>query len=431
MSAERQTIRAPVSLEGIGLHLGVRCRLSFGPAASGSGVVFQRTDIPGAAPVPALVDRAVVSERRTQLGTGPEALHTVEHVLAAVAALGIDDLVISMDGPEPPILDGSARPFYDALVAAGVVPNRGRAEYLELSERVRVIDGESVYEAHPAGALSLAVTIDFPHPVIGRQAFECAVTRETFERDLSGARTFGFIREVEALRAKGLIQGASTENAVVLDDAGVVAGQALRWPDEFVRHKAMDCVGDLALAGRRVRARVVAHKPSHRGTVTLVREMMKVARPEQGEQRVSKEIGIEEIMKVLPHRYPFLLVDRIVEMDPLKRVVGIKNVTINEPFFQGHFPGHPIMPGVLIIEAMAQVGGMLLLGTLEDAERKVVYFMSLDNVKFRRPVKPGDQLRFELDLTQIRGPVCRMHGVAKVDGEVVAEADMAAMVRDR
>jgi UDP-3-O-[3-hydroxymyristoyl] N-acetylglucosamine deacetylase/3-hydroxyacyl-[acyl-carrier-protein] dehydratase len=296
---------------------------------------------------------------------------------------------------------------------------------------VRVIDGESVYEAHPAPELSLAVTIDFPHPAIGRQAFACAVTRDVFAAELCGARTFGFVHEVEALRAKGLIQGASLENAVVLDDAGLVAGQTLRWPDEFVRHKAMDCVGDLALAGRRVRARVVAHKPSHRGTVTLVREMMKVARPEQGEQRVSKEIGVEEIMKVLPHRYPFLLVDRIVELDPLKRVVGIKNVTINEPFFQGHFPGHPIMPGVLIIEAMAQVGGMLLLGTLEDAGSKVVYFMSLDNVKFRRPVKPGDQLRFELDLTQIRGPVCRMHGVAKVDGDVVAEADMAAMVRDR
>ena len=431
MRADRQTIRTPVSLAGVGLHLGVACRLTFEPAPSGTGVVFRRTDMPGAPAVPARVDRAVLSERRTQLGSGPGALHTVEHVLAAVAALGVDDLVIALDGPEPPILDGSARPFYDALVAAGVVANSGRADYLELTECVRVIDGESVYEAHPAAALSLAVTIDFPHPMIGRQAFECAVTRETFAQELSGARTFGFVREVEALRAKGLIQGASTENAVVLDDAGIVAGQSLRWPDEFVRHKAMDCVGDLALAGRRVLARVVAHRPSHRGTVTLVREMIKVARPQQGEPRVSKEIGIEEIMKVLPHRYPFLLVDRIVELEERKRVVGIKNVTINEPFFQGHFPGHPIMPGVLIIEAMAQVGGMLLLGTLEDAESKVVYFMSLDNVKFRRPVKPGDQLRFELDLTQIRGPVCKMHGVAKVDGEVVAEADMAAMVRDR
>jgi UDP-3-O-[3-hydroxymyristoyl] N-acetylglucosamine deacetylase/3-hydroxyacyl-[acyl-carrier-protein] dehydratase len=186
----------------------------------------------------------------------------------------------------------------------------------------------------------------------------------------------------------------------------------------------MDCVGDLALAGRRVRARVVAFKPSHRGTVTLVREMLKLARQE------TRVLGIEEIMKVLPHRYPFLLVDRIVEVEE-RRIVGLKNVTINEPFFQGHFPGHPIMPGVLIIEAMAQVGGMLLMGDVDDPESKVVYFMSLDNVKFRRPVKPGDQLRFELDLTQVRGAVCKMRGVARVDGEVVAEADMAAMVRPK
>jgi UDP-3-O-[3-hydroxymyristoyl] N-acetylglucosamine deacetylase/3-hydroxyacyl-[acyl-carrier-protein] dehydratase len=431
VSGERQTIGRSIAVEGVGLHLGVPCRLTFAPGTTGQGVVFRRTDLPGAAPVPASVDRAVLSERRTQLGTGPEGLHTVEHVLAAVAGLAIDDLTILLDGPEPPILDGSARPFVEALLAAGLVPNGGAIEYLELDECVRVIDGESVYEAHPAPALGLTVTIDFPHPSIGRQALECEVTPQSFARELGGARTFGFVHEVEALRAKGLIQGASTENAVVLDERGVMAGQALRWPDEFVRHKAMDCVGDLALAGRRVRARVIAHKPSHRGTVTLVREMMKLARSDGREPRVTKEIGIEDIMKVLPHRYPFLLVDRIIELEELKRVVGIKNVTINEPFFQGHFPGHPIMPGVLIIEAMAQVGGMLLLGTLEDAGSKVVYFMSLDNVKFRRPVKPGDQIRFELDLTQIRGRVCKMRGVAKVDGEVVAEADMAAMVRDR
>jgi UDP-3-O-[3-hydroxymyristoyl] N-acetylglucosamine deacetylase/3-hydroxyacyl-[acyl-carrier-protein] dehydratase len=252
----------------------------------------------------------------------------------------------------------------------------------------------------------------------------------------------------------GLIQGASTANAVVLDEQGLVDA-TLRWPDEFVRHKAMDCVGDLALAGRRVRARVVAHKPSHRGTVTLVREMLRHARPTTAgapplaptpagvaapapapsdlshPERRPHVLGIEDIMKVLPHRYPFLLVDRIVEMEEKRRVVGIKNVTINEPFFQGHFPGHPIMPGVLIVEAMAQVGGVLLLGSFPDPEEKVVYFMSLDNVKFRRPVKPGDQLRFELDLLQVRGPVCKMRGLAKVDGEVVCEADMAAMVRDR
>jgi UDP-3-O-[3-hydroxymyristoyl] N-acetylglucosamine deacetylase/3-hydroxyacyl-[acyl-carrier-protein] dehydratase len=424
----RQTIAHRVTLAGVGLHLGVPCRLTFAPARGGEGIGFRRTDLPGAELVPALVERATLSERRTQLGEGERALHTVEHVLAAVAAAGVDDLLIEMDGPEPPIMDGSAAPFFDAIVGAGLAPSGGVAQYLDLSEPVRVIDGESVYEAYPAADLSVEVTIDFPHPLIGRQAGRYVVTRESFARELARARTFGFVREVEMLRAKGLIQGASTENAVVLDEAGVVEN-ALRWPDEFVRHKAMDCVGDLALAGRRVRARVVAFKPSHRGTVTLVREMTKHARPARRQEPTV--LGIEDIMKVLPHRYPFLLVDRILEIEEGKRVVGLKNVTINEPFFQGHFPGHPIMPGVLIIEAMAQVGGMLLLGSLANPDEKVVYFMSLDNVKWRRPVKPGDQLRFELDLTQVRGMVCKMHGVAKVDGEVVAEADMAAMVRDR
>jgi UDP-3-O-[3-hydroxymyristoyl] N-acetylglucosamine deacetylase/3-hydroxyacyl-[acyl-carrier-protein] dehydratase len=342
-------------------------------------------------------------------------------------------------------MDGSAQPFLRAIEAAGAVAHGGQADYLELAEPVRVIDGESVYEAHPADRLDLEVTIDFPHPLVGRQRGRWVVDAGSFARELAPARTFGFLREVEALRAKGLIQGASLENAVVLDERDVVSGP-LRWPDEFVRHKAMDCVGDLALAGARVRARVVAFKPSHRGTVTLVREMKRAARRQgaatgvasgtANEERrvlskVTGAVGIDEIMKVLPHRYPFLLVDRILEVEEHKKIVGIKNVTINEPFFQGHFPGHPIMPGVLIIEAMAQVGGLLLLGLYDEPQTKVVYFMSLDNVKFRKPVKPGDQLRLELEMVQVRGAVCRMRGVARVDGETVAEADMAAMVRDR
>jgi UDP-3-O-[3-hydroxymyristoyl] N-acetylglucosamine deacetylase / 3-hydroxyacyl-[acyl-carrier-protein] dehydratase len=423
MMRARRTIAGPATVAGVGLHLGMPCRLTFQPAPRGAGVAFRRVDLPGAPLVAARVEHAVLAERRTQLGDGEGALHTVEHVLAAVAGSEIDDLTIEMDGPEPPILDGSAAPFLDALRSAGIVSHGGRADYLELRETVRVIDGESVYEAHPSPTLQLDVTIDFPHPAIGRQRGCYLVTSERFASELAPARTFGFVEEVEALRAKGLIRGASTANAVVLDELGPVESK-LRWRDEFVRHKAMDCVGDLALAGRRVRARVVAFKPSHRGTVTLVREMLKLARQE------TRVLGIEEIMKVLPHRYPFLLVDRIVEVEE-RRIVGLKNVTINEPFFQGHFPGHPIMPGVLIIEAMAQVGGMLLMGAFDDPESKVVYFMSLDNVKFRRPVKPGDQLRFELDLTQVRGAVCKMRGVARVDGEVVAEADMAAMVRPK
>jgi UDP-3-O-[3-hydroxymyristoyl] N-acetylglucosamine deacetylase/3-hydroxyacyl-[acyl-carrier-protein] dehydratase len=260
--------------------------------------------------------------------------------------------------------------------------------------------------------------------MIGRQRYAARMTPELFERELGWARTFGFVREVEPLRARGLIKGASSQNAVVLDDHGVVENE-LRSPDEFVRHKMMDCVGDLALVGARMKARVVAHKPSHRGTVLFVRAM------QASLSRETQVLGIEEIIKVLPHRYPFLLVDRILEIDEGKRIVGIKNVTINEPFFQGHFPGHPIMPGVLIIEAMAQVGGMLLMGAVPDPDKKVVYFTSLNNVKWRRPVKPGDQLRFELELLQVRGMMCKMQGVAKVDGEVVAEAEMGAMVRDK
>jgi UDP-3-O-[3-hydroxymyristoyl] N-acetylglucosamine deacetylase/3-hydroxyacyl-[acyl-carrier-protein] dehydratase len=420
----RRTISSDVSVEGIGLHLGQPCRLTFRPAAAGTGIVFRRVDLPDAPCIPARVDVAVEAERRTQLGTGAAALHTVEHVLAAVGGLAIDDLMIDMDGPEPPIMDGSAQPFVAALDEAGLVSQEGRADWLVLRKATRVEDGESIYEAHPSFGCHLDVSIDFPHPLIGEQRGSYQVTAATFRTELAAARTFGFVHEVDALRRKGLIQGASTANAVVLDAEGLYE-TTLRWSDEFVRHKALDCVGDLVLAGARLRARIVAHKPSHRGTVALVRALVQHA------VREPALYNIEDIMQVLPHRYPFLLVDRILELEEGKRIVGLKNVTINEPFFQGHFPGHPIMPGVLIIEAMAQVGGMLLMRTVQDPASKVVYFMTLDNVKFRRPVKPGDQLRFELEVTQMRGAICRMKGVAYVDGQVATEADMAATIRDR
>jgi UDP-3-O-[3-hydroxymyristoyl] N-acetylglucosamine deacetylase / 3-hydroxyacyl-[acyl-carrier-protein] dehydratase len=425
MSAvRRQTIREVATVSGVGLHLGQPVVLRFEPAAPHAGITFSRSDRPEASAVPALAGVAELADRRTQIGSGADAFHTVEHVLAAVAALQVDDLRIVMDAAEPPIVDGSSQAFVTALRGAGIIEHGGPARYLRVQSPIRVVDGESVYEARPASRLELDVTINFDHPLIGEQAIELAVTAESFTRELAAARTFGFVHEVEALRAAGLIQGASTANAVVMDATGLVE-TTLRWPDEFVRHKALDCVGDLALAGARVRGHIRAFRPSHKGTVLFVRELLRTAKEE------TTVLGIEEIMKVLPHRYPFLLVDRILELDEGKRVVGIKNVTINEPFFQGHFPGHPIMPGVLIVEAMAQVGGMLMLGSIQEPDSKVVYFTSLDNVKFRRPVKPGDQLRFELDVVQIRGTLCKMHGVARVDGEVVCEADMAAMVRPR
>ena len=422
MSA-RRTVGASAVLEGVGLHLGRQCRLTFSPAPAGTGIVFRRVDLPGRPETPANVDRAILTERRTQLGEGEGALHTVEHVLAAVLGAGIDDVLIEMDAAEPPILDGSARPFLEALRGAGMVENGAKVDELRIREPVRVVDGDSVYVVHPSDGLEVDVSIDFAHPLIGAQSGRWRVTEESFATELAGARTFGFMREVEMLRAKGLIQGASSENAVVLDDDGIV-GTALRWPDEFVRHKTLDLLGDLALAGKRVKARISATKPSHRGTVTLVRELL------AQEHREENVLDIEQIMKILPHRYPFLLVDRILELEK-DRIVGVKNVTINEPFFQGHFPGHPIMPGVLIVEAMAQVGGLLLMGTMKDPEDTVVYFMSLDNVKFRKPVRPGDQLRFEVEMVQVRGKVCRVKGTAKVDGELVCEAEMAAMVRHR
>jgi UDP-3-O-[3-hydroxymyristoyl] N-acetylglucosamine deacetylase / 3-hydroxyacyl-[acyl-carrier-protein] dehydratase len=422
--SERRTIRERTAIEGDGLHLGQKCRLAFLPAPPGTGILFRRVDLPGTPETPAHADRAIHAERRTQLGDGDGALHTVEHVLAAIVGSGIDDIIIEMDSAEPPIRDGSAKEFLDKILAAGVVGHGGTADELRVTECVRVVDGESVYTAHPSPCLELDVSITFDHPLVGTQTGKWRISEGVFASELAGARTFGMVRDLEALQLKGLVRGVAMENTLGLGDDGSVSSP-LQWPDEFVRHKALDLVGDLALAGKRVKARISAVKPSHRGTLTFVRELLAHSK------REGRVIDIEEIMRVLPHRYPFLLVDRILEFEEKKRVVGIKNVTINEPFFQGHFPGHPVMPGVLIIEAMAQVGGVLLMGNMADDERRVVYIMSLDNVKFRRPVRPGDQLRTEVTMMQIRGQVCRVRCVATVDGEVACEADVAAMVRTK
>lgn len=420
----RRTIARPVSLEGIGVHYGAPCRLSFNPAPSGAGLVFRRSDLPGRPAIRASVDVAVPVESRTQLGEGTSSIQTPEHVLAAVFGCSIDDLEIELNGAEPPIMDGSAAAFVQALESAGIVEHAGEPAYFTLRRPVSVkVDG-ACYEAVPAPGFELNVTIEFPHQAIGRQQGCFRVTPETFTSELAPARTFGFRKWLAPLLEKGLAKGTSLDNTIVLEDDGSVSGD-LRWRDEFLRHKVLDCVGDLALAGGRIRARINAVCPSHRGNVKLVQAMKEAMAKE------TNVLGIEEIMKVLPHRYPFLLVDRILEIEAGNRIVGVKNVTINEPFFQGHFPGHPIMPGVLIIEAMAQVGGMLLMGAIPDPQNKVVYFTSLNNVKWRQPVKPGDQLIFELELLQVRGMMCKMSGVAKVDGKVVAEAEMGAVVRDK
>ncbi|MGH7506405.1 MAG: 3-hydroxyacyl-ACP dehydratase FabZ, partial [Longimicrobiales bacterium] len=362
------------------------------------------------------------------IAAGEVCVHTVEHLLAAVGALEIDNLTVEVDGPEVPIADGSFEPFYAMLVEAGAVEQDRAARELLLRETVTAdAAGGASYVAVPADRLRVSATIEFDHPLVRRQFGSFDVTAAEFSREIAPARTFGFMKEAEALRARGLARGASLDNAVILDDSGVAAGGELRFRDEFVRHKIGDIVGDLALLGGRLRGHVVANRPSHAGNLELAQRLAASARRSSGVPIVD----IQKIMQHLPHRYPMLLVDRIVEFETGKRIVGIKNVTINEPFFQGHYPGHPVMPGVLIIEAMAQVGGLLLMDAIENPEEKVVYFMSLDNVKWRRPVTPGDQLRFELEMLQLRRHVCRMRGEGYVDGQLVAEAEMMARIVDR
>jgi UDP-3-O-[3-hydroxymyristoyl] N-acetylglucosamine deacetylase/3-hydroxyacyl-[acyl-carrier-protein] dehydratase len=323
-------------------------------------------------------------------------------------------------------MDGSFRPFFDTLRAAGMCEQeKAAAELVVNGTVIASAPGGASYVATESEGFRISATIEFDHPLIQRQFGSFDVTPDAFSRDLASARTFGFRHEAETLRARGLARGASLENAVILDETGLAAGE-LRFSDEFVRHKVGDVVGDLALLGHRVRGHIIADRPSHAGNIELARRLAASQRAAQ-----TPIIDIQRIMQYLPHRYPMLLVDRIVEFEQGKRIVGIKNVTINEPFFQGHFPGHPIMPGVLIIEAMGQVGGMLLMDAVENPEDKVVYFMTMDNVKWRRPVTPGDQIRFELELISLKRHVCRMRGVGYVDGHVVAEAEMMARIVDR
>jgi len=425
MTTPRQnTIATTVELEGIGLHTGLPARLRFRPAGADSGIVFRRTDLPDSPVIRAALEQVTSTDRGTSLAEGEARVHTVEHVLATVAALRIDNLVIELDGPEVPIGDGSFEPFQTVLRGAGIEEQPVAARELIVVDPVSSShEGGATYVAAPSDRMRVSATIEFDHPLVMRQFGSFDVTPEDFAQQIAAARTFGFLKEAEALRERGLARGVTLENAVILNDEGIESGE-LRYPDEFVRHKIGDIIGDLALLGRRLRGHVVAHRPSHAGNLEFARALA----TRSAERPI---VDIQKIMQHLPHRYPMLLVDRVVEFEPGRRIVGIKNVTINEPFFQGHYPGHPVMPGVLIIEAMAQVGGLLLMDAIENPEAKVVYFMSLDKVKWRRPVTPGDQLRFELEMLQMRRHVCRMRGIGLVDGQLVAEAEMMARIVDR
>ena len=423
----QRTIRKDVSLAGTGVHSGESATITLRPGNVNTGIRFRRVDLDGCPEIPATLSHVVGTELGTSLANGDAQVNTVEHVMAALAAAQVDNAINDLDGQEVPIRDGSFQDYVHALRDVGFKSQEVKPKVVRVKTKVTTTggDGQS-YSATMNRGLTVVASIDFEHSAIGRQSGEFSINSESFETELASARTFGFKKDEEELHDRGLALGASLDNTVVLGQDGVMGGE-LRFPNEFLRHKVGDLIGDLALLGARIEARIVAERPSHAGNIELAKALQTHARDTNREAIVDTA----KIMQYLPHRYPMLLVDRITEYEAGKRIVGIKNVTINEPFFQGHYPGHPVMPGVLIIEAMAQVGGLLLMEEVEKHEDKVVYFMSLDRVKWRKPVTPGDTIVFELELLQFRRQVCKLKGQGFVEGTLVAEAEMMATIVDR
>jgi UDP-3-O-[3-hydroxymyristoyl] N-acetylglucosamine deacetylase/3-hydroxyacyl-[acyl-carrier-protein] dehydratase len=438
--SRQKTIARGVSISGVGLHTGKPVTMTFHPASPNSGVRFVRVDLDQPVEIVADITNTVDMEgsmRRTILKSGNVRISTVEHVLAALAGLGIDNVRIEMDAEEPAEPDGSALPYVRLLQEAGVREQEADRFFLRLDRPIALRENGIELVALPHDGLQVSFTIQYENPLIGTQHVTVEVDEETFGREIAPARTFSLQSEVDRLREMGLIKGGSHANAIVVHDEKVVSDENLRFADEFVRHKVLDLLGDLFLVGLPVRCHILAHKAGHTANVKLARLLRRYAEEKHGptlklrhEVLGASNVDINFIMRIMPHRYPFLLVDRIIELTET-RVVGIKNVTINEPFFIGHFPGHPIMPGVLIIEAMGQTGGILLLSSVENPEGKLVYFMGIDNAKFRKPVIPGDTLRFELELLKLKARACKMRGRAFVGEDLVAEADLLSMIMDR
>ena len=458
----QRTIAKDVSISGIGLHTGTSCTMTFKPAPDNYGIKFIRTDIGGRPEIPANVDYVVDISRGTTIGLGEAKVYTVEHVLSAVYGLQIDNVIIELDGIEPPIGDGSAMPYVEKLMEAGFVTQETPKDYLVIDQTVSFHDEENKIDivALPLDSYRISIMVDYENPALGSQHTGLFDLEKEYVSEFAPARTFCFLSEVETLADQGLIKGGNIDNAVVIVDHeiseegmvrlkeklnldhdltvinGYLDNNKLRFRNEPVRHKLLDMIGDLALVGVPIKAQILAARPGHKANVEFakkIRQLYQQKKLVKKFQFVKKEglvFDINAIQRILPHRYPFLLVDKIIHLDMDKKVIGIKNVTINEPFFNGHFPGQPVMPGVLIIEAMAQVSGILLLNSYLDPENHLVYFMSINNAKFRKPVMPGDQLTLEAELVSVKGgKYFSIKGSAFVDGNLVAEADfMAAMV---
>jgi len=465
MLKKQRTICKPVSFSGVGLHTGNSSTMTFRPAPPNSGIRFKRCDLDNCPEILADIDHVIDIARGTTIGQDNVVIHTVEHVLAAVYGLEIDNILVELDNNEPPVGDGSALPYVNILKEAGFEEQDYNKNYFVIEKTIVYSEAKRGVDivAVPSDTFRITFMVDYRNPALGTQYTALYSLEDEFVSEFAPARTFCFLSEVEHLKDVGLIKGGAVDNAIVILDRkidesefdrlknlfkipnttvlgenGILDGKELRFVNEPVRHKALDMIGDLALLGQPIIGNFMAARSGHAANVELVRIMRKEIERQHIRLKYQGEphgkgvfLDINAIKRILPHRYPFLLIDKILDLVPLERVIGIKNVTANEPFFSGHFPGRPIMPGVLIVEAMAQAGGVLLLNSEMNPETKLAYFTNIDKVKFRKPVLPGDQIRFELEMVRYRKSICKMAGKAFVDGDLVCEAELMAAVVDK
>ncbi len=429
MTSLQHTLAKSASISGSSLHTGEEVTLTLHPAPPGHGRKFKRNDLPDEPIIEARIDHVKTVERSTTIAEGSVKVHTTEHVLSALAGMGIDNVLIEMDANEPPIGDGSARPFVELIKKAGIVEQAAARPVYEVTETIHLeTKSGSIMTIVPSDTYRISCTQVGPD---GRftQYYSTEITPAIYEKEIAAARTFVFYEDVKSLIDKGLIKGGSLENAVVVKGESVLGKEPMRFKEEFARHKILDIVGDLALFGRAIKGHVIAVKPGHGANTDLARALSKqfaktmalvppAVTPKGGDM-----LDVNDVMRLLPHRYPFLMVDRVINLEGDTKCTGVKSVTINEPFFQGHFPNHPVMPGVLQLEAMAQVGSILSLRQPGQAGR-IGYFMSADAVKFRKPVMPGDTLFIEVEITQRKKSIAKARGRCIVNNEVVSQAEL-------